>query len=146
MSLYQAVVVALDTSDEAAEVLATAATLLKGSKARVELVHVTERPLVGFGPMSPALGNVPSELDIKEAIFPVLAQKAEAAGFRRDQLHIRFGRPADVIVDLAEQIEADLIIIGSHGRHGVRLLLGSTANAVLHLAPCDVLAVRVSGS
>jgi universal stress protein A len=37
----------------------------------------------------------------------------------------------------------DLIIIGSHGRHGIRILLGSTANAILHSAKCDVLAVRV---
>jgi len=40
----------------------------------------------------------------------------------------------------------DLVIVGSHGRHGVRLLLGSTANAVLHGAECDVLAVRVQDS
>ena len=43
----------------------------------------------------------------------------------------------------AHQIAADLIVVGSHGRHGIALLLGSTANGVLHGAPCDVLAVRV---
>ena len=37
----------------------------------------------------------------------------------------------------------DLIVVGSHGRHGLALLLGSTANDVLHGAPCDVLAVRL---
>ncbi len=40
-------------------------------------------------------------------------------------------------------IDFDLIIIGTHGQHGIALLLGSTANAVLHGVSCDVLAVRV---
>jgi universal stress protein A len=44
---------------------------------------------------------------------------------------------------MAVERGADLIVIGSHGRHGLQLLLGSTANGVLHLSECDVLAVRV---
>ena len=56
---------------------------------------------------------------------------------------VEVGLAKQLVIDLAEKIKADLIIVGSHGRHGVRLLLGSTANAVLHGAPCDVLAVRV---
>jgi len=44
---------------------------------------------------------------------------------------------------VADEQGADLIIVGSHGRHGLALLLGSTANGVLHGAACDVLAVRV---
>ena len=43
----------------------------------------------------------------------------------------------------AEEIGADLIVVGSHGRYGLALLMGSTANGVLHGATCDVLAVRV---
>jgi universal stress protein A len=44
---------------------------------------------------------------------------------------------------MAEELDADLIVLGTHGRHGLGLMLGSTANAVLHGAPCDVLAVKV---
>ena len=47
------------------------------------------------------------------------------------------------ILGAAKEHGADLIVVGSHGRHGLALLLGSTANAVLHGAPCDVLAVRI---
>ena len=46
-------------------------------------------------------------------------------------------------VSVPDEILADLIVVGSHGRHGLALLLGSTASGVLHGAPCDVLAVRV---
>lgn len=44
---------------------------------------------------------------------------------------------------LAKEQRCDLIVVGSHGRHGLALLLGSTANDILHGAPCDVLAVRL---
>jgi universal stress protein A len=53
------------------------------------------------------------------------------------------GRPENEIHGLAEEINANLIVVGSHGRHGLALIFGSTANGVLHGAGCDVLAVRV---
>lgn len=56
---------------------------------------------------------------------------------------VEFGRAADQIIEQAKKLQAELIIISSHGRHGVSLLLGSTANAVLHHAECDVLAVKI---
>jgi nucleotide-binding universal stress UspA family protein len=59
-------------------------------------------------------------------------------------VHARIGQPVREILDLAEEIGADLIVIGSHGRGAVgRLLLGSVSTAVLHGARCPVLVVRV---
>ena len=49
----------------------------------------------------------------------------------------------NIIINIADQEKVDLIIVGSHGRHGLALLLGSTANSVLHHAKCDVMAVRL---
>ena len=60
-----------------------------------------------------------------------------------EQRHLAYGQPRQEIHRLAEEQQCDLIIVGSHGRHGLALLLGSTANDVLHGAPCDVLAVRL---
>jgi universal stress protein A len=54
-----------------------------------------------------------------------------------------WGVPEQEIVRLAGQEGIDLIIVGSHGRHGLALLLGSTASNVLHHAGCDVLAIRL---
>ncbi len=56
---------------------------------------------------------------------------------------VRMLRTKEGILGAAREHGADLIVVGSHGRHGLALLLGSTANAVLHGAPCDVLAVRI---
>lgn len=52
------------------------------------------------------------------------------------------GLPRFVILEQAKKLNADLIIVGGHGRHGISLLLGSTADGVTHHAECDVLAVR----
>jgi universal stress protein A len=58
-------------------------------------------------------------------------------------VHVGIGAPANQIVDTATATDADLIVVGSHGKHGLGLLLGSTANGVLHQAECDVLTVRI---
>jgi hypothetical protein len=54
-----------------------------------------------------------------------------------------WGVPKQEIIHIAEQEKVDLIVVGSHGRHGLALLLGSTANSILHHAKCDVMAVRL---
>jgi len=56
---------------------------------------------------------------------------------------VELGATKQEIVRIAATQGVDLIVIGSHGRHGIGRLLGSTANAVLHGAGCDVLAVRI---
>ena len=63
-----------------------------------------------------------------------------------DNCHLKFGQPRQEIHGFAIKEKCDLIVVGSHGRHGLALLLGSTANNVLHGAPCDVLAVSLKKS
>lgn len=57
-------------------------------------------------------------------------------------VHCRIGQPHDVIVALASELSADLVVIGSHGYEGVDRLLGTTAGKVVNRAPCSVLVVR----
>jgi universal stress protein A len=80
---------------------------------------------------------------IQETAKLHLAEFARTLNIPEEDQHLIFGRPETEIHSLANQIGTDLIVVGSHGRHGLALLLGSTANGVLHGAPCDVLAVRV---
>lgn len=54
----------------------------------------------------------------------------------------RLGQPADVLVGLAEELDADLVVIGSHGYGGIDRVLGTTAAKVVNKAPCSVLVVR----
>lgn len=60
----------------------------------------------------------------------------------RGQLLTRLGQPADVLVSLAEELDADMVVIGSHGYGGIDRVLGTTAAKVVNRAPCSVLVVR----
>ncbi|HEX7451222.1 MAG TPA: universal stress protein [Polyangiaceae bacterium] len=63
--------------------------------------------------------------------------------FKRLVTHIRADDPGHQIAQLASEVAADLLVIGTHDRHGLpRLLLGSVAETVGRLAPCSVLVVR----
>ncbi len=72
-----------------------------------------------------------------------LDEIADKFGISRPNVHLKSGASADQIKQIAIELNADLIVIGTHGRSGLKLLLGSTANAVLHGTKQDVLAVRV---
>jgi nucleotide-binding universal stress UspA family protein len=63
--------------------------------------------------------------------------------FHRAVSHLRFDAPAQELAQLASDLEADLVVVGTHGRRGAaRLILGSVAEEVVRLAPCPVLVVR----
>jgi nucleotide-binding universal stress UspA family protein len=58
--------------------------------------------------------------------------------------HAMPGDPADVILQVAEEVGADLIVVGNQGMRGVRRVLGSVPNKVAHHAPCSVLIVNTT--
>jgi universal stress protein A len=93
-------------------------------------------------------GDIPMDLSsvqeqIHEQAKSHLAEFATTLAVPADRQHLIFGRPEAEIHRVAKEKHVDLIVVGSHGRHGIALLLGSTANGVLHGATTDVLAVRV---
>ena len=88
------------------------------------------------------LGDLHKELE-KQAQSQ-LEELGERLGVPAERQHMEVGITEKEILRLAEEQNVDLIVMGSHGRHGLALLLGSTANAVLHHANIDVLAVRVN--
>lgn len=66
-----------------------------------------------------------------------------AASLERIVAHVRFDAPAEEVAQLAADLEADLVIVGTHGRRGLsRMVLGSVAEGTVRLAPCPVLVVR----
>jgi universal stress protein A len=112
------------------------------SGAQLHLIHVIEPLSFAYG------GDIPMDFSgIQDEIYQQATQQLKrfAEGNRVDEAHrhIVMGRPEVEIHALADEIGADLIVVGSHGRHGLALLMGSTANGVLHGAKRDVLAVRV---
>jgi nucleotide-binding universal stress UspA family protein len=77
-----------------------------------------------------------------QALARFLAQNPNQ-GFARVVVHLRYDGIAEEIAQLAADLEADMVVVGTHGRRGLsRFLLGSTAEATVRLAPCPVLVVR----
>lgn len=142
MSLYQKVLVAVDSSEEAIQVLQAAREVPGIENATVEVIHVAEKPQAAYGQWIVYLPI--SESDLQQKLLERLQQRVTASGLRANSVRVEFGRATDQILEEAGNQHADLIVIGSHGRHGIKLVLGSTANGVLHRAPCDVLAVRIA--
>jgi universal stress protein A len=87
--------------------------------------------------------NEDSKYDLLEVEKSKLIELGNRLGVDEDNQWLVWGVPKEEIVEIATQQHIDLIVVGSHGRHGLALLLGSTANSILHHTPCDVLAVRL---
>ena len=133
-----------DTSAENAVVIDKALEIARQNDARLTLVHIVEYTGTLYAGDIP----LPEDLDLDRRLAEQAEEKLQELIVQRqlgDIEHlVEIGIPKREIVRIAEEKGADLIVIGSHGRHGLQLLLGSTANGVLHQAKCDVLAVRVS--
>lgn len=142
MSLsFSKVVVPVDFSGESAMAV-TAGLNAVDHAFQLHLVHV----LLPLDTMSPGvlLGDI-SDQSRKEKVSENLAKLAEANGATEARRAVLFGTPGLEIADYAKLQQADLIIIPSHGYHGVkRLVLGSVAERVIRHAACSVLVVRRS--
>jgi universal stress protein A len=84
------------------------------------------------------------EATMTREITESVRERVARFGIPPERVAVLYGRPSAEIQAHAEKIGAELIVVGSHGRHGLsRVMLGSTANGVLHGAKCDVLTVRI---
>lgn len=142
MSDYRRIILAVDLTEESNAVADRARLLTQAFDAELHVVHVIEPLSLAYG------GDIPMDLStvqdqIHEQAKSHLAEFASTLGIPEARQHLIFGRPDSEIQRTATSVGADVIVVGSHGRHGLALLLGSTANGVLHGASCDVLAVRV---
>lgn len=147
MDTYRNILVAIDLSDEAEQVLSKAVSMASLYQAELSVVHVAQAlTIYGGFPYyaSPLDKELHKQADVKATLFEAIDQKSEPFGISKGAIDIRFGYRADQILEKAQSNNIDLIVVGSHGRHGIRLLLGSTANAIVHRAKCDVLTVRIS--
>jgi universal stress protein A len=146
MEPYKNIIIAVDFSTSADQIIQRALDIAKPNQAQVSLIHVVDHlPPLGFGeePLIAPDWMIPEQELLNQA-EKSLKNFADKHGLSEHKQQVLLGTPHMEIVRLAEESDVDLIVLGSHGRHGVRLLLGSTANGVLHHATCDVLAVRVT--
>ena len=144
MSAYQHILLAVDYSRHGDTVAQKAKALAEKYQAKLSIIHVLDNipmPDTTYGTVIPL--DKDSGYALLEAEKARLMQIGGRLNVAQANCWMIWGTPKQEIVQLAEQEQVDLIVVGSHGRHGLSLLLGSTANSVLHYAKCDVMAVRL---
>lgn len=138
--MYKKILFATDLTEETDYVVNKVKALCALTQAKLTLVHVVE-PLPGYSYAYLGIEDIEGQL-LKEA-QTAMGKLGATLNVPAEDQHIEMGPTKVKILQRAEDTKADLIICGSHGRHGLSLLLGSTANAILHGAKCDVLTVRL---
>ena len=141
--MFDKILVAIDLEPESAEPLLDKAKSLGDGE--VWAIHVVEPQFVQYS-IDPTFTGALTRAMEEDAIQAAKSRMKEicsGSGIPEDRQLVSIGRAADRIHEAAEAEGVDTILIGSHARKGVRRLLGSTANAVLHGAPVNVMTVRV---
>ena len=147
--MYDSIVVGTDGSDTAKEAVRQASELAKTVGAKLHLVSAYEP--VPQGRLRQERQQVPDDLQwmvnpkedvegtLKDAAAEIEEKGVEVATYARE------GDPADAILDVAEEENADLIVVGNKGMSGARrFLLGSVPNKVSHHAPSSVMIIRTT--
>jgi universal stress protein A len=144
MGAYQHILLAVDFSEHGGTVARRAKNLSEKYQAKLSVIHVLDNiPMsdTTYGTVIPL--DKDSGYELLEVEKVRLMQIGNQLDVARANLWMVWGSPKEEICLLAEREQVDLIVVGSHGRHGLSLLLGSTANSVLHYARCDLMAVRL---
>ena len=117
--------------------------LFDNTNTKISICHILEPLAFTYG------GDIPVDLsDVQTQLQDQAKERLSALGAElnvsAEDQHVILGHPAQEMHSMAKNFNMDLIVVGSHGRHGLSLIFGSTSNSVLHGAECDVLAVRIS--
>ncbi|MCK9247661.1 MAG: universal stress protein [Solirubrobacteraceae bacterium] len=148
--MFGSIVVGTDGSDTANQAVKEAIGLAASVGATLEVVSAYE-PVPGSRLREEAK-QVPSDVEWMvnersdvEATLGRAQDMATSGGVAKVRTYARQGDPADAILDVAEEVEADLVVVGNKGMTGAkRFLLGSVPNKISHHAPCSVLIVRTT--
>lgn len=143
--MYNNVVIAIELSESPAKQVLEKAAETIGDDARVRVLHVVEPQYVQYSFDPTFTGSLIHSLEeaAKTSARRRVAELCEPFGIDEDDQHIVLGHAGGEIHKFAKKNHCDLIIMGTHGRRGWQLLLGSTARAVLHGTPVDVCMMRI---
>ena len=145
MSIYKHILVATNLTEDSKRVADRARFIADSANAKLSIIHVIE-----FNPMMYGGGEfaVPLDGDFEESIEKHARQAMEAEAKRlnipKENQIVQTGVTVDHLVHMVEKLDIDLIVLGHHEHHWLASVLGSTSNSILHLMPCDVIAVHLS--
>jgi universal stress protein A len=146
MSIYHRILVAVDLTESSFTITERARALAAALGSELEILHVVE-PQPFVAPIPPD-AVTPAIIETQEALIEAaqehMAKLAGEPDSKQAGWRVEVGSVKAELLRVAGEFHADLIILGNHGRHGLAFIFGPTEEAVLHSAPCDVLAVRVA--
>ncbi|MDX2368549.1 MAG: universal stress protein [Colwellia sp.] len=146
--MYKHILFATELNETKSYIEDKVSQLQQITQAKLSVIHVVEPiPSAYYAGEYGIIAGLESS-DITTEKLEKLAKKrlhplVERLNITEQDIHILAGHASEEILAFAENENVDLIITGSHGVHGLQLLLGSTTNAILHHSKCDVLAVRL---
>lgn len=140
---FKTILFATDFSETSAFAFQTACALARDYGSRIVAVHVAEPP---YAVSDMGLLVIPTDVD-RAALNEKLHAIRPADSKVMIEYRLAQGDPADEIVRAADDVGADVVVVGTHGRRGIsRLLMGSVAELILRSAPCPVVTVRLPAS
>ena len=139
---YKRLLVAIDLGTASDKIAVKAASMARTQHAEIHILHIVEPLSLTYGADLHLDTSVLQE-EINEQAEIHLSSLAQSLSIPTQHCHLASGRPETEIPAVARQIGADLIVLGSHGRWGLELLLGTTTDGVVSAADCDVFAIRV---
>ena len=140
MTIYKHMLIATDLSVENEGVIEKGLAIAKAVGAQVSFLHVVE-PLPGYGYAYVGIADIETELQVEAA--KGMQALAEKYNIPKERCHIEIGPMKVQMTNLVNKEGIYCLVVGSHGRHGVSELLGSTAHTAVHSSPCDVITVRI---
>jgi universal stress protein A len=142
MDRYRRLLLVVDLTDDSRVVGARAKTVAVACGAELSLLHVVE-----YVPVEPMGETLLPAVEIEQELVKRAGVRLRALalelGLPDAPCRIEAGNTKAEIVRVAAETGADLVVIGSHERHGPSIFVNLTEDTVLHAAPCDVLAVRL---
>jgi universal stress protein A len=140
---YRHLLVAVDLSPVTEQVLTRAKEIASENNALFSMVHVMEHSPVAYGGEFSIPIDVNLEQTLETEARKEMGRLGAKYGIPPQQQYLEAGSVKLAVTELSQKLGVDLIIAGTHGHHGLDILLGSRANAILHNAQCDVLVIRV---
>jgi nucleotide-binding universal stress UspA family protein len=142
--MYRTIVVGTDGSTTAEAATAHAIELARRLGAALHVVSARRPdPVYAAAPEAGAVLLEPDHGALTAEILDAAAGRAREEGVATET-YAPLGAPASCLIDVARQVGADLLVVGSRGMHGARRFIGSTPNRVSHHAPCHVLVVHTT--
>ncbi|EKD76993.1 MAG: hypothetical protein ACD_42C00508G0003 [uncultured bacterium] len=142
-TVYKHILIAADLSEHSDYIAKRALEIAKCVKAKLSIVHVMAHAITPYAGEFSIPIDAELEANLKKEAKKRLTKIGKKYHIAQNAQYLTEGSIKSAVTQLAKKIKADLIIVGTHGREGLELLIGSQANGILHAAQCDVWVIRI---